>query len=106
MERLEGGLEEKRVAAASLGQEEGMQSRGHREDQVEVLHGEQTARLGLHPPGLLQALALGTVAVSAGVVERDLAAAVVAHLEMAAQERRQARHDVSDHPAAITPHLL
>src|SRR3989442_8990553 len=39
--------------------------------------------------------------VSAGVVEGDLAAAVVAHLEMAAQKGRPARHDVSDHPAAV-----
>lgn len=106
MERLEGGREEKRVAAASLGQEEGMQSRGHCEDEVEVLHREQTARLRLHPPGLFQALALGAVAVPAGVVEGDLTAAVVAHLEMAAQERRPARRDVADHPAAVPPQLL
>jgi hypothetical protein len=106
MERLESGLEEKRVAASALGQEEWVQSRWHREDEVKVLHREQSARLRLYPPGLLQALALGTVAVSAGVVERNLAPAVVAHLEMAAQERRPARHNVSDHPAAITPQLL
>src|SRR2546427_7422013 len=101
MERLEGRLEEEPVAAPSLGQEEWMQSRGHGEDQVEVLRGEQTTRLRLRPRGLLQALAFGAVSVSAGVVEGDLAAAVVAHLEMAAQKGRPARHDVSDHPAAV-----
>src|SRR5687768_8709591 len=68
MERLEGGLEQERIAAASISQEERMQRARHREDQVEVLHGEQAARLGFHPPGLLQALALGAVSVAAGVV--------------------------------------
>jgi hypothetical protein len=106
MERLEGGLEEKRVAASSLGEEEGMQSCGHREDEVKVLHREQTARLRLHPPGLFQALALRAVAVAAGVVEGDLPAAVLAHLGMSAQKRRPARRDVSDHPAAVPPQLL
>src|SRR2546427_12491090 len=100
MERLEGRLEEEPVAAPSLGQEEWMQRRGHGEDQVEGLHGEQTMRLRLHPPGLLQALAFGAVSVSAGVVEGDLAAAGVAHLVMAAQKGPPARHDVSDNPAA------
>ncbi len=31
---------------------------------------------------------------------------MVAHLEVAAQKRCAARHDVSDHPAAVTPQLL
>src|SRR5688572_29109924 len=83
MECLEGGLEEERVASSSVGEEEGMQSLRHREDQVEVLHREQTARLSFHPPCLLQALAFGAVAVPAGVIERDLTPAVVAHLEVA-----------------------
>lgn len=75
----------------------------HREDQVEVLHGKQTARLSLYPPGLLQALTLGAVAVPAGIVEGDFASAVVAHLQMAAQDRRPTRNNVLDHPTAIMP---
>jgi hypothetical protein len=101
MKRLDGRREEERVTASAVREEERMQSRGDRENQVEVLHGEEAARLGLHPPGLLEALALGAVTVATGVVQRDLAGAVVAHLEVAAQKRRPARHDVSDHPAAV-----
>lgn len=53
MERLEGGPEQHRIAASSIGQEERMQCARHREDEVEVLHGEQIARLGLYPPSFV-----------------------------------------------------
>jgi hypothetical protein len=101
VERLERRLEEKRVSATSVGQEERMQSLRYGEDQVKVFDREQVARLGFHPAGLVQALALGAVAIPTGVEEGDLTTAVIAHLEVAAQKRRPARGDVSDHPAAV-----
>jgi len=106
MERLESDLEEHRVAEAAVGQEERMQCLWHREDQVEVLHREQATRLGLHPACLRQALALGAVAVAAGVVDGSFTAAVIAHLDVAAQMRRSAHHDVSNHPTALRPQLF
>ena len=83
-----------------------MQRRRHREDQVEVRHGEQLALLRLDPSRLLQTLALGAVSVSTGVVERLLAATVVAHLEMTAQKRRSTPQHVSDHSGAFSPKLV
>jgi hypothetical protein len=106
MKGLEGGLEQHRVAAPAVGQEEGMQRLGHGEDEVEVLHREEAALLGLDPPSLLEVLTLGAVAVATGVVQGDFARAVVAHKEVATQKRRSARDDVADHPAALRPQPL
>jgi hypothetical protein len=96
VEGSEGRLEEQGVALASFGQKEGMQGGRHREDQVEVGHGEKIAGLGFHPACLLQTLALGAMAVPAGVVEGFLSPTVIAHLEVAAQLRRSTSHDVLD----------
>jgi hypothetical protein len=60
-----------------------MEGVGHGEDDVKVLHRQQAPALGLHPTCLLQALALRTMTIATGVVERLLAAAPIAHLEMA-----------------------
>jgi len=73
---------------------------------VEIRHGEQLALLRLDPSRLLQTLALGAVSVSTGVVERLLAATVIAHSEMAAQKRRSTPQNVSDHSRAFPPKLV
>jgi hypothetical protein len=106
MEGRKGGLEQQPVGPSPFSKKEGMQGGRYREHQVKVGHGEKTERLGLHPSSLLQALTLGAMAVSAGVVERLFPTAVVAHLEMAAHERRSTLHDVLDHPTAIAAELL
>jgi hypothetical protein len=103
MERSYGSLEEQRVGATPLCQEEGVQGRGHSEDHVEIRYRKEASRLNFHPPGLLQALTLGTMAVPAGVVEGLFSAAVIAHLEMATQKRRSTHHDVADDPTTIAP---
>jgi hypothetical protein len=105
VERADGALEEQRVAAALISQEKRMQLRRHGEDQVEIRHGEQLALLRLDPSRLLQTLALGAVSVSTRVVERLLAATVIAHLKMAAQKRRSTPQNVSDHSRAFPPKL-
>jgi len=106
MQRLEGGVEEHRIAAPAVGEEEGMQRLGHGEDQMEVLHRQEAALLGLDPPSLLEVLALGAMAVATGVVQGDFASAVVAHKQVATQKRRSARDDVVDHPTALKPKPL
>src|SRR5712691_4182931 len=79
MECLERSLEEEGIAATPVCQKEGMQCRRHREHQVEVGHREKAAGLSFYPACLLQTLALGTMAIPAGVVERFLPSAVVTH---------------------------
>ena len=106
VERPDCSLEEQSVAAAPVRQEKRVQRRRHREDQVEVGHWEQLLLLRLDPPGLLQALALGTMPIPTGVVERLLAATVVAHLEVAAQKRGSTAHDVPDHSATFSPEFF
>jgi hypothetical protein len=106
MECFEDSLEEEGVAATLLSQKERMQGRRHREHQVEVGHREKAAGLSFHPSCLLQALALGTMPIPAGVVEGLLPPAVVTHLHMTAQKRGSTLHNVSDHPATVAPELL
>jgi hypothetical protein len=78
-------LEEQGVCPSSVGQEERMERQGHGEDDMEIGDREQVVLLGLHPASLFQALALWTMAIPAGIVERLLPPAVVAHLEVASQ---------------------
>ena len=106
MERTQRGLEEQRVAVSAAQEEERVQGLRDREDEVEVLDRQQAAALGRYPAGLLQALALGTVTVAAGVIEGLLAAAAVTDLHVATQSGCSALEDVSDHPAAVRSQLL
>lgn len=106
VDRSKGGPEKQLVALASFRQEERVQRLRHCEDQMEVRYRKQAPALGIDPTCLLQALALGTVTVTAGVVERLFAATLVAHLEVTAQGGCSALHDVSDHPTAIAAELL
>ena len=80
-----------------------MEGRGHGEDDVEVGDRQQVPALCGDPPGLVETLALGTVPVPTGVVEGLLAAAVVADLQVPAEDRRAAEDDVTDRPASIAP---
>jgi hypothetical protein len=100
------GLEKQRVTAASIGQEQRVERRGNREDQVEVGYREKVLLLRLDPACLLQTLALRAMPVPAGVVERLLATTLVADLEVAAQKRRSTRHDVSDYSTTLAPEFL
>lgn len=106
VERPDRGLEEECVARPPVGQEEKVECGRHREDEMEVRHREELVLLCLDPACLFQALALGAMPVPTGVVERLLAATVVAHLQVAAQKRRSTRDDVSDHSTPITPELI
>jgi hypothetical protein len=106
VERPDRRFEEQRVARPPVGQEEKVELRRHREDQVKIGHREKLVLLCLDPACLLQVLALGAMPVPAGVVEGLLAATVVAHLQMAAQKRRSTRDDISDHSTTITPKLV
>ena len=106
VERPDRRLKEQRVARTPVGQEERVERGRHCEDQVEVGHGEELALLCLDPACLFQVLALRAMSVPAGVVERFLTAAVVAHLEVATQKRRSTRYDITDHPTTIPPKLL
>ena len=78
-------------------EEERVQAVRKGEDLVEVGDGEQVTSLGLYPKRLVQALALGAVPVAAGVVDRILAPAVIAALQVSSQgcgaTRRQRRDD-------------
>jgi hypothetical protein len=106
VERPDDRLEEQCVTAASIGQEQRVERRGNREDQVEVGYREKMLLLRLDPTCLLQALALGAMPVTAGVVKRLLATTLVADLEVAAQKRRSTRHDVLDYSTTLAPELL
>lgn len=59
LERLGRGREQQLVRHRRRGEEEGVQLGGHGEDDVEILHGEQIALLGLDPARFVQPLALG-----------------------------------------------
>src|SRR5687767_13475768 len=96
-----GGGKEHLEALAAVIEEKGVQRWRHCEDDVEVGNGEQVLTLRSDPSGLVEALALWAVPVPTGVVEGLLAAAVVAHLQVPAEDRRAAQHDVTDRPASI-----
>jgi hypothetical protein len=106
VERPDDRLEEQCVTAASIGQEQSVERRGNREDQVEVGYREKVLLLRLDPTCLLQALALGAMSVSARVVKRLLATTLVADLKMAAQKRRSTRYDISDYSTTFSPEFL
>jgi hypothetical protein len=70
-----------------------VQFAGQREDEVEIVDGQDALKAGLDPTGLIERLTLGTVAISAGVVGRRLEAAVRAAVQVAAERRCPARDD-------------
>ena len=60
---------------------------------VEIADGQDFRLAGLEPAGLVEALALGAMAIAAGVVGRPLKAAQVAFLKMAAERGSTAALD-------------
>jgi hypothetical protein len=68
---------------------------------VEILDGQEFGLAGLHPFGGGGGLALGTVAVAAGVVGDLAVAAAVALLDVAAQGGGAAGGDVAEDAASI-----
>ena len=72
-----------------------------REDLVEIGDGNQILDLGLDPPGLIEALTLGTVPISTGVVEGTLSPTVIASLQVSAQSTSAARHHRMGHPSLV-----
>ena len=95
------GVEEQAISEPRVPQEERVQAVREREDVVKVRNGKQIASLRLDPQRLVQALALRTVAVAAGVVERILAPAVITTAQVSAQRRRAARDQRRDHARLV-----
>ena len=69
---------------------------GEGEDGMEVVGGQETLLSLFDPSGLSQTLALGTVSVSARVVGGALMAALIAHVQMAAQSGSATGHNIPD----------
>jgi len=62
---------------------------------VEVVDGQESLQALGQPPGLLEALALGTVAIAAGVIgDGQVAAAMAARVHMSAQTGGAASFDI------------
>ena len=100
-QRCRCGVEEEAMSEPRVSQEERVQAVREREDVVEVGHGEQVVQPRLDPQRLIQALALRTVAVAAGVVERSLVTAVVTASQMTAERSRAARDQRRDHARLV-----
>jgi hypothetical protein len=84
-ERIRSRVEEEIVDQAGPGQGQAVQRVGQSEDDVEVGDGEQIGASCFEPVLLVEALALGAVAVAAGVVDGAAVAAAVTLLEVSAQ---------------------
>jgi len=68
---------------------------GQGDHQVEVVDGQESLQALCHPLGLLEALALGTVAIAAGVIgDGQVAAAMAAKVHMSAQTGGAASFDI------------
>ena len=94
LQGLGGGPEEQAVDDAGVLQGDRAERRREGEDEVEVLDGQEFGLAGLHPVGGGGGLALGAVAVAAGVVGDLPVAAPVALLDVAAQGGGPAGGDV------------
>jgi len=76
------------------------------EDLMEIGNGNQILDLGLDPKRLIETLALGTVTIATGVVERALSPAVIAPLQTSAQSAGAARDHVTDDPSLMAAQVL
>src|SRR5438309_6293390 len=84
-ERRGDRVEEQRIEDPGIALRERVQGVGQREDDMEVLHGQQLGAPGGEPALFRQGLALRAVAVAARVVGDPLGAARVARLPMTAE---------------------
>lgn len=71
------------------------------EDLMEIGNRHQILDLGLDPERLIETLALGTVTIATGVVERALASAVIAPLQTSTQSAGPTRDHVTDNPSLM-----
>jgi hypothetical protein len=77
---------------------------GNGKDDVIVGNGKQLGHARLEPLRLGEGLALGTVTVAAGIVGDPLGAALIAHVDMAAQEGSPADFDGAHGTMLLTRH--
>ena len=101
LQGLGGGAEQQAVDHARVLQGDRAERRREGEDDVEILDGQQLGFAGLHPVRGGGGLALGAVAVAAGVVGDLLVAAAVALLDVPAQCGGPAGGDVAQGAALL-----
>jgi hypothetical protein len=84
-ERFADGFKQKSEQNLFVGEDQVIENVRQGKDQMEIAHGQELRGLLLKPLGFGQRLALGAVAVTAGVIARVLKATSVALLEMTSQ---------------------
>ena len=90
-----GGLKEEIKDEFAVQQGQGIEFVRQGNHQVEVAGGQTTLQARCQPPGLLSALALGTVPIAAGIVrDGKIAAAVAANVHVSAQMGGAAMFDI------------
>jgi hypothetical protein len=77
--------EEQSIDQSRAVQRRGIQRVWQREDDMDVVHGEQLRQAGLEPALLVQGLTLGTVTVATGAPDRTLGAAIGTDLTVASE---------------------
>ncbi len=92
-QRLSDRLEQHAVDNPLVGQRQCIEGVGQRENDVEVLDGQQFGGAIFHPPRAGGALAAGAVPVAAGVVSDALMLTVIAGLHVPAQRGGATRDD-------------
>ena len=92
-ERLGGSAEQDRIDRGLVLEGDLARQRRQGEDDVEVRHRQQFGLSVREPFGARQPLALGAMAVAAGVVGDAHVAAIIALLHVTAERRRPARRD-------------
>ena len=86
-DRFGGGLEQEGIRRTWVLQEERNQAVRKGEDHMKVGNRKQVVHLRFNPKRLIQALALGTMSIAAGVIGGILAPAVIASLQVPTQGR-------------------
>src|SRR5450432_4058344 len=90
-------LEQQGVESSRVLEHQGVKQIGQCEHDVEVRNGEQPLQASLEPDGSLNRLALGTMAISAGVVSNANILAGTAAFDMTSQGCGAALHQMSYH---------
>ncbi len=84
-QRFTDGFKQKTQDDLFVSENQSVKFMGQSEDQMKVSHRQKLSGLFFQPPSFRQRLALGTVAVTAGVISRALKAARVAAIQVPAQ---------------------
>lgn len=105
-EGLRCGLEQEVVDDSLVSQSEGVEVFGQGEDQVEIGHWQQVCFLSLQPSFFVQALALGAMPVSAGVVGDPDVTAGITGFHVASQGSGTAGLDGAHRPEVTDGHLM